>query len=360
MRVWRLVALMAGLCLAGPVRAQTTPTVDDLFRLYQAGRFADVVAAFERRFRSQADVDEFVRHLRRARAGWPKEATAALALEASAVHWRFIYLYPAEFGRRQEAASDLFELGCAVVRTGVPWEFAVRWHAAAIALLSGPPDERWGISTVSERAYFILREHHGHIDDEIRAHPRVAFAWGISRDLLVQRTVYVSNVVNKRGVEQPAGGGGEMAGWLRAAGDAFQTARTDRALAPEATLRLGMTLAYLGHTDAAIRHWETIPHLTEDSSLRYLALMLRGRIMASASRLEQAEAAFRSALELKPGAQSSLMPLAAVLFATGRQDAAIRMTAERFGAMTPASDPWWTYIDARLSDHLSRLREGGR
>lgn len=326
----------------GSRRAQT---VDDLFQAYSAGRFDEVVSSVEKRFQAQADVDRFVRELRRARGTRRPETVAALALEAAAVHWRRIYLYPATFGATPEAARDLFELGCSTVRQKADPDFAIRWHTAAIALLTGPPDERWGQSTVSVRAHDVLEAHHGHLDRSLRANPRIALAWGVSRDILVQR------VVNDRG---------DARGWARAAFAALDVARSDAALAPEATLRLGLIRFHEGRTDEALSLWATVPALTRDASMRYLALMLRGRAFAAAGRSAEAVDTFRSALALKPGAQSAQAPLAALLFAAGHRDEAVALAQTALAQTTPAGDPWWTYLDARWPAHLSALREAAK
>jgi tetratricopeptide (TPR) repeat protein len=97
-----------------------------------------------------------------------------------------------------------------------------------------------------------------------------------------------------------------------------------------------------------------------DKYVRFLVDLARGKVLGRLGRLDEAEAAFRSALATWPGAQSARISLMTLL-ATGvdrREAAALAEAAET--APDGQLDPWWTYWlgDARVyPDIIARLRE---
>jgi tetratricopeptide (TPR) repeat protein len=103
----------------------------------------------------------------------------------------------------------------------------------------------------------------------------------------------------------------------------------------------------------------TAADLSDDPFVSYLAQFLSGRTYALLGRGDQAEAAFRRALEILPNTQSASEALSAQLFSRGRPDEAYALIERSFVARQRPADPWrlYGYGDFRMWPGLiERLR----
>ncbi len=98
---------------------------------------------------------------------------------------------------------------------------------------------------------------------------------------------------------------------------------------------------------------------SNDPFIRYLAYFLAGRALERLGRRDDANAMYRSALLVIPGAQSASVALSANLFLAGAPDEAYDV-AQRSLTRPATDDPWqqFGYGDLRLIPGLlKRLRK---
>jgi tetratricopeptide (TPR) repeat protein len=98
--------------------------------------------------------------------------------------------------------------------------------------------------------------------------------------------------------------------------------------------------------------------LTGDEFLVYMCRFFRGRLHDRLDQRAEAEAAYRAALEVFPGAQSASMPLATLLFLRG-EEAEARRLVDAVLASPGAEDPWRVYHlqdYRRLPAYIAEMR----
>ncbi len=117
----------------------------------------------------------------------------------------------------------------------------------------------------------------------------------------------------------------------------------------EATLRTGWLQFQLGLRADALATIDRVQPGT-DQTLDYFESLFRGRILEADGRLPQAEAAYRSAIDVNRSAQSARIGLAATLFRLHRLEEALKEAAGVRALPADSIDPWWTYLggDARF------------
>ena len=71
--------------------------------------------------------------------------------------------------------------------------------------------------------------------------------------------------------------------------------------------------------------------------------MLRGKALAALDRPDQAKAAYVSALEIVPSAQSPRIGIMAIEAKRGRASLAESISRDVRTAPDPVNDPWWIY-----------------
>jgi tetratricopeptide (TPR) repeat protein len=102
----------------------------------------------------------------------------------------------------------------------------------------------------------------------------------------------------------------------------------------------------------------SIERATTDPFIVYLSRFFRARIYDRLDRRPEAEAAYRSALEVYPQAQSASMALATLLFIRGEESEAQRLV-ENVLASPGAEDPWRLYFlqdYRRLPMYIDQMR----
>jgi tetratricopeptide (TPR) repeat protein len=130
---------------------------------------------------------------------------------------------------------------------------------------------------------------------------------------------------------------------------------------PDLSVRLGNTYLRLGRPDLAEPVLRRALTETSEPYLVYLAHVLLARGFEAQGRITDAETHYRLALQQVPHAQSAAVPLAAILFTSGRRAAATDIIGPSVAQNAP--DPWRLYQsgDARhlpvLIDLLRRAQK---
>jgi hypothetical protein len=118
----------------------------------------------------------------------------------------------------------------------------------------------------------------------------------------------------------------------------------------EANLRLGYVELVRGHRSAARDAFGQSNRLPADTFTRYLSRLLTGLAWQQDSRGSEAEAAYRSALEVLPRVHSGSALLAAALFFDGHRAEATTVLDAGFLERPGADDPWRTFLLRRAGD----------
>lgn len=131
----------------------------------------------------------------------------------------------------------------------------------------------------------------------------------------------------------------------------------------EARLRLGRVLGQQDRYEAALSELAQVVAAPPDRRLGYYAHLFIGEATQALGRLDEAQAAYRTAIELYPHTQSARIGLGAALRAAGDRSAAITAIlptlSEPVGSRDASDDPWWNYYDgdaANLTALMDRLR----
>ena len=128
-------------------------------------------------------------------------------------------------------------------------------------------------------------------------------------------------------------------------------------LAAEANLRLGYVRLRQGQSDAALAHFDRLPSLTKNVSLRYLGHLFSGWTLGSLGRVQEATVAYRAALSVVPRAQSATSLLVALLIRNDQLPDA-EAAAEKFLVADVAPvDPWRTYHVGDFPEYQRLVRE---
>lgn len=111
----------------------------------------------------------------------------------------------------------------------------------------------------------------------------------------------------------------------------------------EARVRCASFLFRLGQLDRAIGLLDGASGISSDTYVRYLADLVRGRVLHALGRTEEAIDAVRRALVASPGAQSARVLLMTMLVMRGDRQAAAELAEAVETSADDESDPWWTY-----------------
>jgi tetratricopeptide (TPR) repeat protein len=129
-----------------------------------------------------------------------------------------------------------------------------------------------------------------------------------------------------------------------AVAEAYQVALSLAETADEARVRLAWLMHRARRSADALVLVDAIDEgRSPDRPMRYWRHLVRGQALESLNRLDDAAAAYRTALSLVPEAQSARVGLMNVLLQTGQRDEGLAL-AERIQT-TPANapDPWGSY-----------------
>jgi hypothetical protein len=338
-RIPPALSLLAGFFLS-LLSIEATPqelTASALFDLYSQRAFGAAKAGFEARLKSPAQAAAFRREISRYIDRWLVEYAAAFALEAAAAAFR---VDAAE-------ATEILELGCKVLRRSrSPTDFELRWHLAANALLNGPAALRPG--RLAE--FFVpnwIPGPENHLRDSRRRFPndgRILLAWGVHHEGVLHTWQMTWGMAAlKPGSHSIADGEALAKKSTLAAAEAFESARREPSLFHEATVRLGAIRHQQDKRDEALKLWGDVSRGGGDSRWRYFAFLFSGRALAEEKRLSEAEVAYRDALNLKPGAQSARVAVAALGFIRGNREESSSLVDDILRDRND-DDPWAAYF----------------
>jgi tetratricopeptide (TPR) repeat protein len=357
------VALTCALVLPVDLHSSRDPdqSLRDIFAAYSHGQFDDVQISL----RAWLNDPVRVRTLKRDVDDQLKRSLpvpgAAFALEAAAVVIIDGAQNPDPFD--QLAILDLLETGCKKLRSSRdgPNAFEREWHLAAMALLSGPGSSLLGgveRPTWFWRGAVWLHEHFldSHARKRFPADPKIALAWGISRELEVHSFLHSAGVsLVKPGTTIPAREK-QQRQFLREAAIGFDEARQDMALKAEATLRLGRIRALQGQTEEALQLWSEVADSTGDTASRYLAFLFRGRTLLELKRSSEATLEFQRASRVRPEAQSARLALATLDYLANRPDDVRREITALLSPASTTEDPWSSYLAPGYREWPARLQ----
>ena len=366
---WCFVAAL--LVTAWPVleaqeRTRPAAPLDQLFTVYAKGD-RDVIA---RALRRSLDFQPLRLTDRRRLEQWlgPWDRTRAvfvLDLASHASHVAPAYTIPLLTAGRQY----IFRGPIAGDPTPAARTFERLWHQAAIGML-----QRYHLSTEIDAYVDAVVRSRPALDPELRA--RLTFAGAVAleqrcwneRPALARSGTPIRDTnlaprrpESKRAVPARATPADEVSRRLSCLSETasrFEAASTSEWLGAEARLRLAWARFQLGNHAEAQQALETLAGVT-DRDLQYLARLFHGRILSAENRHEEAERAYRSALEIYPDAQSAGVGVALALAEMHRTEDAHAAALQVRGRAERAVDPWWTYLaaDSRFIDRwLAELR----
>jgi hypothetical protein len=351
--------LTAAISLARPALVAESP-LDHVLSAYQSGD-RDVVA---RTFRGSIDFhalrmpDE--RRITRWLGSWQRDKAAFLLELANAsglnapaytlplliAGQRYVVTRPGS--RARSAADDEFEL---------------LWHRVALGIL-----ERGRFFPQAPRYLAALRTLSGTSSSDVTSDPHLLLGRAIveeqrcwnGRPTLGRAGAPVADVIRASAGRR---GNGELPpDWTGAMGVIAMKSEEHRQCLLEVLARL----------DASARHEETSAEVRvrrawslfqldrvsealtaidgvdpgDDRDLAYWASLFRARIADALGRDVDAEAAYRTALEIAPGAQTAGVGLAFQLFRLNRFAEAEDVAVAVRNVSAATEDPWWSYLNA--------------
>ena len=132
---------------------------------------------------------------------------------------------------------------------------------------------------------------------------------------------------------------------LEIASSAYVEAAKAPDLAPEAHLRTGFIRSVLGDAKEARSDLEPLTTVDQPPLLRYLALLMLGRVEEMDRQRDAAETRYLAALAASPAAQTPMLALSRLRDEIGDTKSAHAWLEKSFGLATPRRiDPWWYYF----------------
>lgn len=335
-------AVLLAACAVGTAgaRSQTGPprpplSFDALYQRYAAGDHDIVASALVTGADFQAlNPPRDDRRIRRWLGPWDRKKAAFLLefagaerlisrahfLTAIAAGREYISSRPSPPG--QDPVEDAFELA---------------WHQAALGLL----EERLYWSGVDAYVEALAgRYESGAANANARVDGRILLARGIAQE---QRCWLERETPDGHAIDAATKATHDAA--LKEAIRRYAAAATVPEVANEANTRGAWVQFQLGSPADALRTID-LARPTGDTDLTYWMYLFRGRILDALNRQGDAERAYRSALDVRPFAQSAAVGLALTLLRLERPDEAQASAAYARQQPTDASDPWWTYFGA--------------
>ena len=367
-----VAALSEGSAASGRASFPTTslvPAVVNFLDRYLAGDFDGAVAEAT----APDDIDAILDGLKRDGPAWidaagggeaPRRrlAAATFALEvaraAEHVDWKWVQEVRLNMGRENKleapdllywkAPPQLIEWGCTQLRGGRPAQEIERvWQLAALAVAQRRSDYEFLIGSPWDARGNPEDEitHLSHALERFPQEPRFVLARAIAIEWRTWSTAR----------RRPRFGGIGLAEAIRA----FEPLTRDDAIGAEASVRLGALQVRSRRFDAAADTLARVESATRDRYLLYLARYFTGQARDQQSRREDAERAFRGALEVIPGTTSATIALASLLARHDRRLEATELVEGSLGANQATVDPWRTYAaadDRFWPELIGRLR----
>jgi tetratricopeptide (TPR) repeat protein len=334
-------AFRRAICIAGIVagvagvrgRADDRPPAIALLDRYLHGDHDQVVAALS----TDSSLDDLLSQLKRDGQAWidaggpterdRRELTAAtVALEAArAGEWhewkQYVRVPDTATILYWKAPPLLIEWGCALMRQGhQPKPIERDWFLASIAVSERAEDYEFmvGERHLPDRYNSDVIQHVRHAALRLGDEPRVKLAQAIAEEF-----------------HDPPD-----------AARQFTLLQSDVDLRGEATMRLGVMAYWRKDDDRALDQLRKVESITRDPWVLYLARYFTGLVQLRRHHADDAEIAFRRALEAVPHAQAATISLASLLFGSGRRDEASAFVGQMLAADPSPADPWRAYADA--------------
>lgn len=339
--VGRTLAVFAVFAAATSLAAQapilTTPSrFGDLYRAYERGQ-PDIIAST---LQSRTDLEgirvDYLDALAQWRTAWdPRHATFALevAIRAYEVRWTDPW-------RLLIAARDLV-----TTRPDPPGaksendRFELTFHKAAIAYLAGVPmpDEVGAyLAPIAARVTTGMKT---------RTPPALSDARVMLAAAMAEET---------RTLPAGLGATGTLRSWVISPGDGALRTRlegvidmlTPVAAAPDTAAEVAIRRAFLLHRlGAHARALETLDAAppTSDPVVGYWRALIRGRVLSSVGRLDDAAEAFERAAALHPQAQTPAIALSVLLLKVNQRDRAMAWATRARTTTAAGADPWPQY-----------------
>lgn len=249
------------------------------------------------------------------------------------------------------AARSMLESVCASVRRHLPpTDFDHKWQLAALALMEGEIDPDG------------LRGHLEHLEQQFPDEPRAMLAHALADEqmsapleLVADSDRAAADFTRRR---NPTGVSTTVL--LQRAATSYEATMKIEAVRSEASLRLAHVQIALHKYDQALPLLDTVDMTSDDPYLLYLSRLFRGTALEGLNRTAAAQAAYRDALKIGPGAHAATMALATSLFRTGHREEADKLASTLVAHDDPTRDVWWAYYSGDF--HLwgllmSRVRE---
>jgi VWFA-related protein len=311
--------------VAAPPRRTAPADVTALADVFDRGS----AAAFQRALSEHRDLPNLLRGFRQADSPWPdhRRRTAVFALELAVAGLR-----SDNRDARDEAGRVLAEYHVRVREPAGADEFECWWLVTEAAALEGtfiPENAMQFIPRALQRcpASGRLRLAHAMVSEQL---------WLRGRTVPGQESEIVAR---------------------------YEEAMKSPDVQVEARVRAARFLYGLGQFDRSLKLLEGLAVPPADLEMRYCALLIRGQALRASGRLDEAAAAYRSALEAWPGAQSARVALMTLHVSRGNREAAAALADAIQTAPADQYDPWWTYWLGNYRVYpaiVDRLRELAR
>jgi tetratricopeptide (TPR) repeat protein len=339
------IVVAAGVCVGSASQGTKELSVVDMLDRYSSGKFESVVTELA----GDLNFVTILKQLEEKGPAWieaagpaarekRRVAAATLALEAARAdewyEWKWIVRQPAmdEFQPLNvlywKPPPLLIEWACKLMRsTEAPVPIERWWHLAAIAVAQRSEDVAFLVGDpaigrgVGAGEIINIQDEIKHLEHASTRFPnemRFRLAEGIARDRM----------------------------WQDDASQAYGSLANDIDVGGEAMMRMGV-MQYRGRRSAdALKSFDRADSMTRDPYVVYLSSFVRGRILESQERPEQAMAAYQRAVAALPHGQAATLALASLLFQDGRRLEAQELAVAMFAADPLPLDPWRDYVHA--------------
>lgn len=327
------VALIVCLVIAGFAARPATASRD------QSPSISDLLTKYTQRDPATAEAMAAVPDLEAARKELDRIAPKFLVRDKLDERRRWLVAFTLELAqahseKQSPASAAMVEWACRHVRRhDPPDDFDYRWQLAATALLEGAINPN------------VLEVHLRHIAEQFPDEPRFMLGRALAAE---QRTAPREVLAQSRAPVPPPGRQATAKpsiDWFReeAARKYQELAMSVESVRAEAHVRRAHVHIERGRHDDALAALSEVERLTKDPALIYLGRLFRGLAFDGLRKPAEAQAAYRSALEISPGAHSATLALATSLFRNGQRVEADRLIAALLKHNDPRVDPWWAY-----------------
>ena len=338
-RLIRRLALAASLlAVAGAHPAGDRVSVVALLDQYSSGQFESVSASLA----AMKDFNDLLKQLKQSAPAWldagglqdrPRRevAAATFALEAARAgeleDWKLLQHWMRLDNIYWHAPPQLIEWGCVLLgRTPSPRPIERIWHLAALAVADRAGDFEFLVGSPWEGRANPKDEikHLEHSAARFPTERRFALAQGIAVEWRLFPNV------------RPGSAEAQLI---------FEKLKDDEQVGGEASVRLGLMRLRSGSVGPAIALFDAAEQHTREPFVVYLARYFRGQALERQRRTDDAVQAYRGALFVVPGAQSSSFALSALLAGQGHRAEAAHVVDAALLEEHPV-DPWRAYGEA--------------